>query len=88
MGIYGSATEKMASACFGKHLSLFTNISICLCAQNASNAATDATYTCSDAFDSDVSACKSGFYEDATGTAELCTGKLSPPMYVHPYRVY
>ena len=45
------------------------------------NAATDATYTCSGAFDSDVSACKSGFYEDASGTADLCTGELSPPTF-------
>ena len=38
------------------------------------NAADGATYTCTSAENSDVSACKDGFWEDETGTADVCTG--------------
>ena len=39
-----------------------------------SSAAATATYTCTTASDSDVSACADGYYEDESGAADVCTG--------------
>ena len=38
------------------------------------DAVTGATYTCTTADDSKVSACADGFWKDETGTADVCTG--------------
>ena len=40
---------------------------------SVSNAAAGATYTCTSASDSDVSACAAGFFEDASGSASVCS---------------
>ena len=56
------------------------------------NAADGATYTCTSAEDSDVSACKDGFWEDVQGSlsnqtpADVCTGACADETH-YPFSI-
>ena len=73
----GNSTCTQHSGCpTGQYISTAgddNNNDICTPCPTVDNAAPGATYTCTTASDSQVSACADGFYKDSSGAADVCT---------------